>query len=152
MTSGGFELACSGEVAHEWIDLNGHMNVGWHAALFDRAARSILEQTGLICNGKPSLGVAMVAGRMALRFRGELRLGERWELWSGVAEAGPEVLVLTHRLKSGRRSCSECDMTLAAIDLVTRKRVMIPEIAVHCASGRLIPGLRIDERPLGSVR
>ena len=35
------------EVAPEWIDYNGHMNMAFYSALFDRAADEFYEQIGL---------------------------------------------------------------------------------------------------------
>jgi acyl-CoA thioester hydrolase len=69
------------EVAPEWIDFNGHMNMAFYNVLFDRASDEFYQQIGL---GAPYVarGFTTYTAEFHIRYLRELHLGQRVQVQS----------------------------------------------------------------------
>lgn len=65
------------EVEPSWIDYNGHMNMAFYSALFDRAADEFYERIGLGAAYAKERGCTSYTGEIKLRYLQELHLGQK---------------------------------------------------------------------------
>ena len=65
------------EVVPEWIDYNGHMNMAFYSALFDRASDEFYELIGLGADYAKTRGHTSYTGEVKIRYLQELHLGQR---------------------------------------------------------------------------
>ena len=64
------------DIAPEWIDYNGHMNMAFYSVLFDRAADEFYEQIGLGAAYAATRGFTTYTGEVKIRYLQELHLGQ----------------------------------------------------------------------------
>ena len=137
----GFAVTREGRVDPAWIDGNGHMNVMWYTALFDAGCDALLRRVGItpetIAAGAPTV----VAARIMTAHRRELRLGDAWQLWSGLSRVEPAGLGFVHRLVSGGVTCATCEIQAQAFCPVTRRATSLGGDVMARARGFLVPGL-----------
>jgi len=137
----GYELTGEGHVDAAWIDASGHMNIMWYTALFDAGCDSLLRHAGVtpetIAAGKPTV----VAARILTAHRRELRLGDAWQLWSGLSRVAPAGISFVHRLVSGGVTCATCEIQSQAFCPVERRATVLGPDVIARARPYLIPGL-----------
>lgn len=137
----GYELTGQGHVNPAWIDSNGHMNVMWYTALFDAGCDALLRRVGItpetIAAGEPTV----VAARITTAHRRELRLGEAWQLWTGLSRVESTGLSFVHRLVSSGVTCATCEIRSQAFCPVARRATSLGTDVVARARGFLVPGL-----------
>ena len=63
-------------VKPEWIDENGHMNMGYYLVVFDKATDEWLDYIGLSLAFKAANGVTTFSVESHVTFQRELRLGD----------------------------------------------------------------------------
>src|SRR5690554_4510977 len=59
-----------------WIDENGHMNVAWYVATFDRTLDSVYDALGMNLREMVTAGASTFAVEMHIRYERELLEGE----------------------------------------------------------------------------
>ncbi|PIE06715.1 MAG: thioesterase [Rhodobacterales bacterium] len=64
------------DVLPEWIDYNGHMNMAFYSALFDRASDEFYDQIGLGPACAQARGLTTYTGEVKIRYLRELHLGQ----------------------------------------------------------------------------
>ena len=137
----GYELTREGHVDPAWIDNNGHMNVMWYTALFDAGCDALLRRVGItpetIAGGAPTV----VAARIMTAHRRELRLGDAWQLWSGLSRVEPSGLGFVHRLVSDGITCASCEIQSQAFCPVDRRATTLGTEVMARARDFLVPGL-----------
>lgn len=69
-------LVTEGRVLPEWVDYNGHMNVAFYVAAFDRAVDDLYDRLGLGRAYAQSRGLSMFAVGADIDWLRELRGGE----------------------------------------------------------------------------
>ena len=70
------------EVVPEWIDYNGHMNMAFYSALFDRAADEFYDQIGIGASYAKTRGFTSYTGEIKIRYLQELHLGQKLRVHS----------------------------------------------------------------------
>ncbi len=65
------------EIDPAWIDFNNHMNMGYYAVLFDRAADQVFAELGFGPDYVASRNLTTYAAEFHLRYLRELKLGDR---------------------------------------------------------------------------
>lgn len=66
---------CRRSVLEEWIDANGHMNVGYYAVVFDRATDVFLDEIRLGWSYMEETGNSTFTAEIHVSYLRELRLG-----------------------------------------------------------------------------
>lgn len=137
----GFSLTSQGKVQESWIDRNGHMNIMWYMALFDKGTDVMLEKIGITSTSMGSDATTTIASRIYVAHRKELLVGEAWELWSGLTSLDAASLTFTHRLVSLATMRATCDIKTNAFSIRTRKQASLPVAILERAKKYLVPGL-----------
>lgn len=65
------------EIAPEWIDYNGHLNMAFYSVLFDRGVDQVWETFGLGPEYMAARGMTTYAAEFHIRYLRELKLGDR---------------------------------------------------------------------------
>ena len=65
------------EVVPEWIDYNGHMNMAFYTALFDRSSEEFYELIGIGESYAKTRGCTSYTGEVKIRYLRELHLGQK---------------------------------------------------------------------------
>ncbi|MGK7652132.1 thioesterase family protein [Roseovarius sp. B08] len=64
-------------VEADWIDYNGHMNMGYYTVLFDRAADEAYAEIGFGPDYRATSGCTTYTAEFHVRYLRELKLGDR---------------------------------------------------------------------------
>jgi acyl-CoA thioesterase FadM len=143
----GYELTGEGQVDAGWIDATGHMNIMWYTGLFDAGCDSLLRRVGItpetIAAGEPTV----VAARILTAHRRELRLGDSWQLWSGLSRVEPSGLSFVHRLVSSGVTCATCEIHSQAFCPTARGATVLGLEVIARARALLVPGLTATLNP-----
>jgi acyl-CoA thioesterase FadM len=137
----GYELTREGHVDPTWIDGNGHMNVMWYTALFDAGCDVLLRRVGITPDTITAGDPTVVAARIMTAHRRELRLGDTWQLWSGLSRVEPAGLSFVHRLVSAGVTCATCEIQSQAFCPVERRATALGAGVMARARDFLVPGL-----------
>ena len=147
----GFCLTDEGHVKHDWIDINGHMNVVHYVALFDEGTFTLLRKLGIdedaVQNGLPTV----VASRIYIAHRKELLPDEQWQLWSGFASISPTSLTMVHRLTCESSSRAICDIKGEVISPVTRQKDRLASHVLNQAEEYKVAGLKDRFSGIGNL-
>lgn len=74
------------EVVPEWIDYNGHMNMAFYSALFDRAGDEFYEIIGLGADYAKTRRMTSYTGEVKIRYLQELHLEQKVRVRSWIID------------------------------------------------------------------
>jgi acyl-CoA thioester hydrolase len=114
-----------GEVAPEWIDLNGHMNLAYYTVLFDYATDLLFETIGIGKQYKRATNHGTFVVETHNLYEQELLVGEQVRVVTQILAADHQRLHLAHemyRLTDNRRGAAQ-ELMFLSIDLNLRRVV-----------------------------
>lgn len=121
-----------GAVQSDWIDSNGHMNVGWYDHVFDVAESRLFEAFGVDEGYIARTRHGMFRVEKRIRYEKELLLGDALRIDSRILSSSGRVLRHAHELcnltRGGRAAIAE--YVSLHVDLSLRKSVPISDAAV----------------------
>ena len=88
----------SGEVAHEWVDYNGHLRDAFYLLLFSLATDALMERIGLDAAGRASTGHTLYTLETHLNYVQEVHEGAAVEVRTQVLGMDAKRLHLFHTL------------------------------------------------------
>jgi acyl-CoA thioester hydrolase len=112
-----------GEVATEWIDLNGHMNLAYYTVLFDYATDLLFETIGIGKEYKRATNHGTFVVETHNLYEQELLVGEQVRVVTQIIAADDKRLHLAHemaRLADERRAAMQ-ELMFLSIDLGLRR-------------------------------
>ena len=112
-----------GEVAPEWIDLNGHMNLAYYTVLFDYATDLLFETIGIGKGYKRATNHGTFVVETHNLYELELMVGEQVRVVTQILAADDKRLLLAHemfRLADDRRAAMQ-ELMFLSIDLGLRR-------------------------------
>ena len=133
-----FVLTGEGAVEASWIDENNHMNMMWYTHLIDQATQAMFVRMDLAVDGAP---LAFVAARINVMHRRELRIGDPWQIWSGLAQVSERSMTFAHKLVSERAIVAKGEIVVGPFDRDTRTSIPLSEDVLLGAKKHLVPGL-----------
>jgi acyl-CoA thioester hydrolase len=86
-------------VRPEWIDYNGHMNVGYYLVAFDQVTDVLFETLGLGPAYRAATGHTTYVVETHLTYDREVKAGDRLRVTSQVIDADEKRLHLFHRME-----------------------------------------------------
>lgn len=124
----GFE----GVVGKDWIDANGHMNVGWYDSVFDTAESRLFEAFGVNEGYILRNRQGMFRIEKTIRYERELLLGDRIRIECRIAAFNGKALLHVHELLNVTRGgrAARAEYASLHVDLGTRKVAPISDRAV----------------------
>ena len=108
----------------------------------DAAVDRLFEQADLGPAALAAKGWALVASRVAMSFRGELRQGDAYDVDCGVSACGPQGVAVVCRIRSGAALRSVCELLIAGLDCTARSRRLLDTETLAAVSRIAVPGLR----------
>lgn len=137
--------AFSTVVKPEWIDHNGHMNVGYFVVAFDEATDNIYESWGIGESYPDASGCSVFTLGMNVDYLAELFEGDRIAIDTLLIDVDHKRIHYLHRMKHAETgkvaAYNEC--LCMNVDLTTRKSTAFPDEV----SERLGQALFKGERP-----
>jgi acyl-CoA thioester hydrolase len=115
-------------VLPEWIDDNGHMNVAWYVAAFDRALDGVYGAMGMDLREMIAAGASTFAVEMHIGYERELLAGEPLRVstqFLGFDAKRLHFFQSLYQADSGARAAT-CEWLLLYVDMVARRAVEIP--------------------------
>ena len=115
-------------VQPEWLDGNGHMNLGHYVLVFDRGTDAWLELAGLGAAYRASSGRSVFAVETHTLYRQEVRLGAALHVRTRLAAASGKRMHLLHEMSSAGADIAMQEVMFLHVDLVTRRSVPLERI------------------------
>ncbi len=131
----GFE----GEVAADWIDVNGHMNVGWYDHVFDIAEAALFAAFGVDEDYVRRAAHGMFRLEKLIRYERELVLGDALRIEGRILSNDGRLVKHFHELLNltkGVRAASASFVSIH-VDLSRRKTAAVSDPAVLKPLNRL---------------
>jgi acyl-CoA thioester hydrolase len=123
-------LPCTWRAAVEtrFIDAMGHMNSAWYAYLFDQATWGFFGAAGVDEGYCQRAHSGMFAVEQHLRYLGELREGDAFEIHTGILELRERSVLLAHAMTDPLRArvAAVSELVGLHIDLGTRRASPFP--------------------------
>ena len=120
--------AARAAVRPEWIDYNGHMNVGYFSVVFDLAADAFLEFLGFTQDFRQQNGSTTFALEQHLNFLREVNEGDMLRFEARLLDFGDKRFHFYQEMfRVGEdRPAASCEGLSAHISTVTRKSAPMP--------------------------
>lgn len=115
-------------VRPEWIDYNGHMNVGYYGVAFDQATDTFFDFAGIGEAYRKATGFSLFAVEQHALYRSELKLGDELRITTQLLGVDAKRLHFFHRMYhagTGHLAATVEDLGLN-VSLTTRKAVEFP--------------------------
>jgi acyl-CoA thioester hydrolase len=154
-------LGASAVVRPEWIDYNGHMNVGYYHVAFDAAAEPFFEFLGLTQEFRRRHGSTTFALESHLNFLREVRQGDTLRFEARLLDFDAKRIHFYQEMfhAAGGFCAASCESLSAHVSIATRRTAPMPQellerlAAVKAAHGSLARpwqvGHVMSARPLG---
>jgi acyl-CoA thioester hydrolase len=115
-------------VLPEWIDYNGHMNVGYYGIAFDRATDTFFDFVGIGEGYRRTTGLSLFAVEQHSFYQAELRLGDPLRITTQLLGCDAKRIHFFHRMyHAGTGQPAACIENLGLnIDMGRRKAAEFP--------------------------
>jgi acyl-CoA thioester hydrolase len=134
------------EVAPEWIDYNGHMNVAYYVLAFDRAADLLFARIGIDEAYRRSTNHSFFALEAHVTYERELHAGEAFTIVSRAIDADAKRLHLFHTMSKAATAevAATMEVMCLHVDLAGPRAAPMPYaifagIEARLAASRLLP-------------
>jgi len=116
-------------VRPEWIDYNGHMNVGYYSVVFDIAADAFLEFLGLTQEFRSHHGATTFALEQHLNFLREVNEGDALRFEARLLDFDAKRFHFYQEMfrMGDDRPAASCEGLSAHVSTVTRKTAPMPQ-------------------------
>jgi acyl-CoA thioester hydrolase len=126
-------------VEREWIDYNGHMNVGYFVVAFDRATDEFIDRLGMDAAYRERSGCSVYVLETHVTYQHELKLGDEIDVDLQLVDLDPRRLhffMRMHRAAGGELAATS-EIMLMHVDLEQVKGADMPP-DVHARAERLL--------------
>lgn len=116
-------------VLAEWIDYNGHMNVGYYLLPFENASGAFCRHLDISKAYRERTDHAVFAAETHLTFEREVKLGDRLRFSTQLLDWSPKWINLIHfmhNVDAGYLAASN-QLLLVHVNLETRRAVPMPD-------------------------
>lgn len=116
------------EVLPDWIDYNGHMNVGYYGLAFDRAIDQLFDQH--IGNGEAyvrAAGQGLYVLQSHITFLSELLAGQSFDVAFHLIDHDLKRIHFWAELKVGTRICATQEVLAMNVDHGTKRSTVFPD-------------------------
>ena len=116
-------------VRSEWIDDNGHMNVGYYSVVFDYATDAFLELIGLDAANREATGGTTFTLETHLTYQREVHEGAPLVFETRLLGFDAKRLHYIHHMYHGEAGflAASCECLSLHVDLAARRAVPMPE-------------------------
>ncbi len=144
---------CRLRVAPEWIDYNGHMNVGFYGVAFDKATDALLDRVGLGIAYRRAADASIFVVESHMVFEREVAEGEALRFETQVLDADDKRMRLFHEMRreDGNAVAATNELLCLHVDLSRRRAAPFPESA-RAGIAALAEAHRALERPVRAGR
>ncbi|KPK08716.1 MAG: hypothetical protein AMJ64_02610 [Betaproteobacteria bacterium SG8_39] len=120
-------------VRPEWIDYNGHMNVGYFSVVFDIAADAFLEFLGFTQDFRRQYGSTTFALEQHLNFLREVNQGDTLRFEARLLDYGEKRFHFYQEMfcVGDDRPAASCEGLSAHVSTKTRKTAAMPEVLLE---------------------
>ncbi len=120
--------AFKSRVKPEWIDYNGHMNVGFYVMAFDQATDCFLEHIGMGARYARQTRCSAFVVDMNVTYRRELHVGDPIRCATQLLETGDKKLRIFHQMFHDEEGwlAATNELLLIHVDLEARKSLSFP--------------------------
>ena len=128
------------EVRREWIDGNGHMNMGYYTVMFDLATDELWAALGVGFDYKRERGFGTFAVESHIIYDNEMLLGEGGVVHSRVLGCDGKRLHTAHeafRVRDGKRAAAQ-EFVFLHVDFTVRRVVPWPEEVLAVLRGAVL--------------
>jgi acyl-CoA thioesterase FadM len=141
-----FTLTLEQKIKNEWLDEYKHLNIQFYLKLFNDAWVNLLLKSGRTLD-EDNIGV--VASRVLMAYRSEVKVGEAIEIWSGFTGLESQYITVKQKLTVDGKTRATCDARLYAFNLTSRKQSQFTADFLETASKFRIAGAEdyFDENP-----
>jgi acyl-CoA thioester hydrolase len=118
-------------VEPEWIDYNGHMNVGYYVVAFDRATDDFIDRLGLDASYRERSGCSVYVLENHVTYQHELKLGDEMDVELQLVDLDARRLhffMRMHRAAGGELAATS-EIMLMHVDLAQVRGVDMPQAA-----------------------
>ena len=110
------------------LDFYGHVNNAAYAELFEEGRWDLISRQGFGREKVQALGLGPVVLELNIRFKREVRAGEKVEVETWTSSAARKVFVVSQKLFNAQGvEAASAEVTLGLLDLTKRRLVEIPE-------------------------
>lgn len=131
-------------VRPEWIDHNGHMNVGYFVVAFDEATDAVYENWGIGMQYPEKTGCSVFTLGMNVDYLAELFEGDPLRIETSLVDCDGKRIHYFHRMYHGETgvlaATNEC--LCMNVDLGTRKSTPFPPAILERLDDAIIEGKR----------
>ncbi len=124
----------------EWIDYNGHLNVAWHSALFDKATDEAFALCGLTPEYPRERGFSYFVVEARMRYRRELNLSDPTRVTLQLLAVDDKRMHYCMELRHAEEGwvASTAEHLAIHVNMATRKAAPFPEdIRAHLETMRM---------------
>ena len=146
-------------VEPDWIDYNGHMNVGYYVVAFDRATDALIDELGMDAAYRSHTGCTVYVLETHVCYLSELKLGDRVSVDVQLLDFDEKRLhyfMRMRRLPEGETAAS-CEIMLMHVDHARATgapmpRPVLERVEALAARQRALPRPEGLGRPIGIRR
>ena len=146
-------------VAPEWIDYNGHMNVGYYVVAFDQGTDVLIDALGMDADYRARSGCTVFVLETHVCYLSELKLGDRMSVDVQLLDFDEKRLhyfMRMHRLPDMEPAAS-CEIMLMHVDQALSRGVPMPSpvlerVEALAARHAALPPPKDLGRPIGIRR
>lgn len=136
-----FLVAYRTQVPQDWVDYNGHLNIGYYMIAFDKATDGFADQLGIGVAYRNATGNSFYIVDAHLCFEREVRESAPIRIETLLVAADDKRAHFCHRMieESGDFLAATAEMLLLHVDLSTRRAAPFPPEqarAVHALAAR----------------
>lgn len=123
--------ACRLSVSPDWIDYNGHMNVGYYGVAFDKATDALLDHLGLGEEYRNQFNASMFIVEAHMTYDREVSEGDLLRFETRVLDADDKRLHMFHTMyhESEGYLAATNELMGLHVDLTRRRSAPFPEAA-----------------------
>lgn len=125
----------SGEltVRPDWVDYNGHMNVGYYVVAFDKATDALLDRLGLGASYRHECDASVFVLEAHVTYDREVGLGDRLLFSTQILDHDAKRMHVFHRMYHADQHylAATNELMIMHIDLKTRRSAPFPEAAME---------------------
>ncbi len=124
----------SGEltVQPDWVDYNGHMNVGYYVVAFDKATDVLLDHLGIGASYRQECDASVFVLEAHVTYDREVGLGDRLCFNTQLLDQDTKRMHVLHRMYHADQHylAATNELMIMHIDLKTRRSAPFPETAL----------------------
>ena len=129
MTGSARFLGCRLPVHPDWIDANGHLNVGYYAVAFDLATDALLDHVQLGDDYRRDTGFSVFVLESHATYLQEVANGDPLVFRTRVLDTDSKRIHIMHEMHHEKRTylASTMELMILHVDLRTRRAAALPE-------------------------